>query len=102
MSFASNQGQSVAPILSNDARAMLLYEASRISEPLVFILAIYTGLFGGHNFYLGRKGAAIAQLILTCLVVTLIVSMIWLIVDLFKISGRVRERNMALARSLGA
>lgn len=64
MSFM-NQGQSVAPALSSDARAVLLYEANRISEPLVFILAVYTGLFGGHNFYLGRKGVAITQLILT-------------------------------------
>jgi TM2 domain-containing membrane protein YozV len=103
MSLASNRGGGVAPTpVSNDTRALLLYEANRISEPLVFLLAIYVRVFGGHNFYLGRKGVAIAQLVLSCLVVTLIVSIIWVIVDLFKIPGIVRERNMALARDLGA
>lgn len=103
MSMGSQFGRAVAPpTLSNDTRALIMYEANRISEPLVFLLALYTGLFGGHNFYLGRKGPAIAQLVLTCLVIGLAVSIIWVIVDLFRIPSLVRERNLALARDLGA
>ncbi len=31
------------------------------------LLGIFLGGFGAHNFYLGYKGKAIAQLLITCL-----------------------------------
>jgi len=88
--------------LSGDARAILLYEANKAEPVVAYILLFTLGLFGAHNFYLRRTGIAIAQLILTCTVVGLLVSGVWVIVDAFLIPGIVRGQNNALAQQLGA
>jgi TM2 domain-containing membrane protein YozV len=57
-----------------------------------YLLCIFLGLFGGHRFYLGHKGSAIAMLILTCTIVGIVVTFFWHIVDYFLIPGMVREK----------
>jgi TM2 domain-containing membrane protein YozV len=63
-----------------------------------YLLAIFLGLFGGHRFYLGRKGSAITMLILTCTILGIVITLIWHFVDLFLIPGMIREKIEELRR----
>lgn len=45
------------------------------------LMGIFFGHFGIHNFYLGYKGKAIIQLILTIIIVGLPVSYIWGLIE---------------------
>ena len=88
--------------LSNDARAMMLFEANKKTALVAYLLWFFVGLLGGHNVYLKRKGVAIAQLILSITVIGLIITGVWVLVDAFLIPGWVREQNNKLAIELGA
>jgi TM2 domain-containing membrane protein YozV len=92
---------------SNDTRAMMMYDASKKSNFVAYVLWWFTGTFGGHRFYLGRTGSAIAMLCITLVSIPLMllfigfltiwISVIWAIVDAFLIPGMVREHNQWLA-----
>jgi hypothetical protein len=77
--------------LSNDARALMLFETNKKSLVVAY-----------HNFYLRRTAVAVVQLILTITIVGLAIVAIWVIVDAFLIPGWVRDQNNMLARQLGA
>lgn len=51
------------------------------SRVVTAILAWFLGMLGIHNFYVGRTGNAIAQLILTVTVIGAFVSAVWVLVD---------------------
>jgi TM2 domain-containing membrane protein YozV len=88
--------------LSNDARVLMLYEANKKAALVAYLLWFFLGLFGGHNFYLGRTGVAVTQLILSLIFVGLIITIFWVLVDAFLIPGWVRRQNNLLATQLGA
>ena len=90
------------PGLSNDARAMMLYEANKKTALIAYLLWFFVGFFGGHNFYLERTGVAITQLILSITVVGLLITGVWVLVDAFLIPGWIRQQNNLLAMKLGA
>jgi len=103
----SSEKQSV----SQDARAMMAFEAEKKSAGVAYLLWFFLGGFGGHRFYLGQTGSAVALLILSILswltilvgvgIAGLIVVGIWVLVDAFLIPGLVREFNQRLAVRLG-
>jgi TM2 domain-containing membrane protein YozV len=88
--------------LSNDTRVLMLYEANKKTALVAYILWFFLGWFGGHNFYLGRTGVAVAQLILSLTVIGLIITIVWVLVDAFLIPSWVRQQNNLLAAQLGA
>jgi TM2 domain-containing membrane protein YozV len=88
--------------LSNDTRALMLFEANKKTALVAYLLWFFVGLFGGHNFYLKRTGVAVAQLILTITVIGILITMFWVLVDAFLIPGWVRNQNNILATQLGA
>ena len=88
--------------LSNDTRVLMLYEANKKTALVAYILWFFLGLFGAHNFYLGRTGVAVVQLILSLIIVGLVITIIWVLVDAFLIPGWVRRQNNLLAAQLGA
>ena len=88
--------------LSSDTRAMMLFEANKKTALVAYILWFFLGLLGGHNFYLGRIGVAVAQLILTITVIGMVITIFWVLVDAFLIPGWVRNQNNMLALQLGA
>ncbi len=88
--------------LSNDTRALMLFEANKKTAVVAYLLWFFLGLFGAHNFYLKRTGVAVAQLILSLTLVGMIVTLVWVIVDAFLIPGWVRNQNNLLATQLGA
>lgn len=55
-----------------------------ISDRLVlpaFLLAFFLGMFGAHRFYVGKKGSAIAMLVMTLTIVGAFVTFFWALVD---------------------
>jgi len=87
--------------LSKDARTLLLYDANRKSAVIAYILWFFLGWFGAHNFYLGRKGVGIAQVLLTISVIGWFITLVWVVVDAFLIPGWVRRENNLLLMQLG-
>ena len=79
---------------------------------VAYLLAIFLGHFGVHNFYLGRTGAGIGQLILWfgswatmwlgIGVLGFIAFYIWWIVDLCTIPGTIRGINEHRVREYNA
>lgn len=61
------------------------------SKILAFLLALFLGPFGAHNFYLGQTGAGVGKMVLAVLglgaEITLfaVVLTIWIIIDLVRI-----------------
>jgi TM2 domain-containing membrane protein YozV len=88
--------------LSNDTRVLMLYEANKKTALVAYLLWFFLGWFGAHNFYLGRIGVAVAQLILSLTIVGILITFFWVIVDAFLIPGWVRRQNNLLAVQLGA
>src|SRR5262245_21980029 len=88
--------------LSNDTRALMLYEANKKTALVAYLLWFFLGLFGAHNFYLGRTGVAVTQLILSLILIGMIITIFWVLVDAFLIPGWIRRENNLLAAQLGA
>lgn len=65
------------------------------SKVIALLLAFFLGSFGAHNFYLGRKGIGLTQLILTIVGYALVFVLIgflplaivgiWILVDMIQI-----------------
>ena len=98
--------------LSADTQALMAFESGKKSAGTTYLLWFFAGGLGGHRFYLGRTGSAVAQLCLTVfgiLTAVLIVGFlllaavgIWLLVDLFTIGKMVEDHNRALMDRLNA
>jgi TM2 domain-containing membrane protein YozV len=80
-----------------DARELILLEQEVRSLGknmlIAYVLWYFLGIFGGHRFYMGKTGSAIAQLVLTITVIGVIVTAIWWIVDAFLVHAWVRDYN---------
>ncbi|GGG21109.1 TM2 domain-containing protein [Paenibacillus abyssi] len=80
-----------------DARELLLLEQEVKSQGksmvLAYVLWYFLGVFGGHRFYMGRTGSAIAQLVLTITVIGALVTFIWWVIDAFLLHQWVKDRN---------
>ena len=85
---------------------MIRFEAEKKSAGLAFVLCWLLGNFGAHRFYM-KKPHAVTKLIITLIsiplyfvfcigVIGLLAMTIWTIVDLFYISGWVKEYNTVL------
>jgi len=99
------------PGVSGDARALMMFEANKKSIAVAYFLWLFFGVAGGHRFYVGKLGSAIAQFLLLIVglvlsiavvgVFLLIVLGVWVIVDAFLIPGWIRTQNSLLAMQLG-
>lgn len=58
---------------------------SALNNTTALLLCWFLGMFGAHRFYVGRVGSAIAQLVLTLTIGGIVVSSIWVLVDLVMI-----------------
>lgn len=91
-------------------RSQLMYDASRKSVGVGYLLWFFLGGFGGHRFYLGKTGTAVTQLLMAIFgwmtvwfglgLLLLIPLGIWVLIDAFLIPGIAREHNLGLANSL--
>lgn len=97
-----------------DSRELLLLESEVKNKGknmvIAYLLWWFVGIFGGHRFYLGKTGSAIAQLIisifsfLTMIIIigfiTIIGVAIWVIVDAFLVHQWVKEHNIELEENI--
>ncbi|QIB36158.1 TM2 domain-containing protein [Ancylobacter pratisalsi] len=98
--------------MGGDARSLMLYEANKKSMGVAYLLWFFLGGMGGHRFYCGRTGSAVAQLMLTVFglilaavgvgLVLLVGVGLWVLVDAFLIPGWIAGHNNLLAHQLGA
>jgi TM2 domain-containing membrane protein YozV len=69
--------QSAAPRLVKSAKSRGIY----------IVLGLFFGMLGIHNFYAGRLGIGLAQLLVTCIlgwfVVGLFITGLWVLIELF-------------------
>lgn len=87
-----SRGQSAAPVAQADqpgrgsgasldlAQKLLIEQrvANEMpSQAVAYLLWLFTWVVGGHRFYLGRSGSAIAMLVLSITVVGLVISIPW-------------------------
>lgn len=64
------------------------------SNLTAFLLCLFIGTLGAHRFYVGKKGSAIAMLLLTFSFFGFIISAIWSFVDFVIIScGCFEDKN---------
>lgn len=61
----------------------------KISKGSYFTLLMLLGIFGVHRMANGEVKTGIAQLILTCTILGLLVNFIWLSVDFFMVSNAI-------------
>ncbi|CAE6703062.1 MULTISPECIES: TM2 domain-containing protein [Paraburkholderia] len=96
--------------MNDSTRSMMMYEAQKKSGVVAFLLWLFLGSLGAHRFYLGFTGTAVLQLLLFIFgwttafayigVFLLLALYGWLFIDVFCISGGVREHNTMLAQRL--
>ncbi|RCX19155.1 TM2 domain-containing protein [Fontibacillus phaseoli] len=64
-----------------DARELMLLESEVKNRGknmvIAYVLWYFLGLFGGHRFYMGKTGSAVAQLVLSITVIGMIVTSVW-------------------------
>lgn len=58
---------------------------SNKSRTAALLLAFFLGAFGAHRFYVGRKGSAIAMLLISLTFIGAIVTVIWAWIDIITI-----------------
>src|ERR1044071_5935619 len=98
--------------VSDDARAMMMFEANKKSVLLAYALWFFLGWAGGHRFYTGRILSGLIMLVLWLVgtglawilvgYLLLIPAGIWWLIDAFLIPGWINEANSRLAVELGA
>lgn len=99
------------PGISNDARAMMMFDANKKSVVVAYLLWLFLGGVGAHRFYSGKTGSGIAQLAMLIVgaaltavgvgIVILIALGLWVLVDAFLIPGWISAQNSLLAAQLG-
>lgn len=96
---------------ASDVGRMMYYQANQKSASTAYLLWFFLGGLSAHRFYMGKTGSAIGQALLwwcsllLCYVLIgfLIVwiPILWIFIDLFLISGWVREHNNKLIADVG-
>lgn len=66
------------------------------SAGVAYLLAIFLGFLGAHRFYLGRVGTGAVMLLISITFFGLVITVIWVFIDLFLIPGMIQEDVEAL------
>lgn len=83
-----------------ETRELLLLESETKNRGksmiIAYLLWYFLGIFGGHRFYMGRTGSAIAMLVLSITVIGLFATFVWWVVDAFLLHQWVKDQNQQL------
>lgn len=66
----------------------------RYSRFLYIFLAIFVGLLGIHNFYIGRSARGVFQLLLTITGIGVMLSLPWVLLDIVTVSTDANGRSL--------
>lgn len=84
------EGSQPAPRTFDENRSTPQIVKSAKSRGVYIILGLFFGLLGIHNFYAGRLGIGLAQLLVTCIlgwfVIGLVITAFWAIFELFTVT----------------
>lgn len=96
--------------MNESARSMMMYDAQKKSALVAFLFWLFLGVLGAHRFYLGLTGSGATQLLLFIFgwatafagigFFLLAPLCVWVLIDVFLLSGIVREHNCKLAHEL--
>lgn len=86
---------------NEDFNKRLMYDNSKKDLVVALLLWWFLGIFGAHDFYLGDSGRGIAKIVLFITVIGIIAVLIWELIDLFTLSGRVKQYNLNLMVRMG-
>ena len=98
--------------LTNDERLLVNSELERRGKNVMvaYLLLIFLGTIGVHRFYLGLKGTAITQLVLTLVgwatvlilvgFIPLAIVGVWVFIDLFLLPGIIKSQNAELEKEI--
>ncbi|MGE5703685.1 MAG: TM2 domain-containing protein [Clostridia bacterium] len=78
------------------------FEKKKKSKGIAYLLWFLLGSLGGHRFYVGDIGLAIGLIVVWIIgwFTLFIPTLIWLLVDVFLLSGRVDKKNDELEASI--
>ncbi len=108
---ATNPPSADRAAVSDDARAMMMFEARKKSTVVAYLLWFFLWGLGGHRFYCGKVGTGVLQLLLSLIgwpltiafgfgYLLLIPLWIWVLIDAFLIPGWIDSHNSLLAREI--
>ncbi|MXZ44724.1 MAG: TM2 domain-containing protein [Gammaproteobacteria bacterium] len=83
-------------------KQLLRYEDEKKSMAVAYVLWGFVGPLGGHRFYLGKMGTAVAMLVLCLSIVGTIAAIIWWIVDAVLTHEMVKELNRDILAEITA
>lgn len=67
---------------------------SEKSRTTATLLSLFLGAWGAHRFYAGKKGSAIAMLVISCTIVGLLITGVWNTIDfIMVIAGSFKDEN---------
>jgi TM2 domain-containing membrane protein YozV len=91
---------------TQDAVAMMRYDANKKSVIIAYLLWFFLGMFGIHRLYLGRIASGLILLLLTLVagalywifigMVLMVIPGLWWLIDALLIPGIVRDYNNEL------
>lgn len=92
---SGSNGHDASKSRLSDTQRMLIEQRIANDKPsagVAYLLCIFLGALGAHRFYLGRKGSAIAMLLIGLTLVGLVITAIWALIDLFLIPSMINEK----------
>ena len=63
---------------------------------VAYLFWFFLGIFSGHRFYIGKPRTAILQII----TVFVLIGLVWILIDAFRIPGMVRRRQAEVRERL--
>ena len=98
--YCKNCGKEIADdaVMCPGCGSPVAVQGTGKSKMVAGLLAVFLGTFGIHNFYLGRNGIAIAQLLITvlgaCIFIGPVITLIWSLVEAIMIfSGNIKAAD---------
>ena len=95
----------------DDAQKLMLYDASKKSVLVAYLLWSFLGSVGAHRFYAGKTRSAVVMLLLFLVswpltlilvgFVTFAIAGLWWLIDAFLIPGMIEDYNLRLAAAYG-
>lgn len=96
--------------MEQSTRDTLVYEASKKSPTVAYLLWFFLGGFAAHRFYCGKTGSAVVMLLLSLIswattwiligFVGVAIWTIWWIIDVFLINTWIKTHNMQIIQRM--